>query len=503
VRRNRRLAWLWFGVVVVVVVGGVALSMMGPPLLTGASKAGSPAGARQAVATTVMLTTSPASPVAQGTPVVLTATVNPPTAVGSVQFMDGIATIGPSVMVTNGTASGTTSSLPGGSHSLTAVFTPANPASYAPAVSPVVVFVVTGATATTITLATSPASPVASGVPVTLTATVAPPTAVGMVQFKDGANNLGNPVTVMGGSATGTTSTLVSGSHPLTAVFAPTDPHAFSASTSPPVTMVVTGAAATSVALATSPESPVSYGTPVTLTATITPLTAAGTVQFKDGTTNLGNPVAVVNGMASGSTSKLAVGRRSLTATFTPANPAAFSPSTSPPVEFIVTGTGAAGGATATSTGLTTNPASPVSHGTTVTLIAAISPVAAVGTVQFKDGTVNLGNPAVVSNGVATTTTSTLAVGGHRLTAVFSPTNPAVFGSSTSPVLAFEVTSGGLADLQVCGRVLKDCPTPHADFRPPGHVGRIDAAAPTALIDQSPYGKHWTGSTWRKRPTGA
>jgi hypothetical protein len=495
------LAWLRFGVVVVGVVGGVALLMMGPPLklLMRTSPAHS-TGTRQAVATTVTLTTAPPSPVALGTPVVLTATVAPPAAVGSVQFKDGAATIGPSVIVTNGTALGTTSSFPAGSHQLTAVFTPANPAAYAPSVSPVVVFVVTGPTATTITLASSPASPVTSGVPVTVTATIAPLTAAGTVQFKDGANNLGNPVPVTNGVATGTTSTLVSGSHQLTAVFTPTDPRAFSASTSPPVTMVVTGATATSTVLTTSPGSPVGYGSPVTLTATITPSTAAGTVQFRDGTTNVGNPVAVVNGTASGSTSKLAVGRRSLTATFTPANPAAFTASTSPPVEFVVTGM--VGGATATSTALTTNPASPVAHGTTVTLIATLTPTTAVGTVQFKDGTVNLGNPAILSNGVATTTTSTLAAGGHQLTAVFLPTNPAVFGSSTSPLLAFEVTSRGLADLQVCGRVLKDCPTPQADFRPPDHPDHFEATTTSAPIDHLGYPERWTGSTWRKTPTG-
>ncbi|MGH8571777.1 MAG: Ig-like domain-containing protein, partial [Gammaproteobacteria bacterium] len=48
-----------------------------------------------------------------------------------------------------------------------------------------------------------------------------------------------------------------------------------------------TAATATSTALTTSPASPVAQGTEVTLTATITPATAAGTVQFKDGTTNL------------------------------------------------------------------------------------------------------------------------------------------------------------------------------------------------------------------------
>jgi hypothetical protein len=156
-------------------------------------------------------------------------------------------------------------------------------------------------------------------------------------------------------------------------------------------------------------------------------------------------------------------------------------------VEFVVIGTGVAGGATATSTALTTNPASPVSHGTPVTLIATITPAAAVGAVQFKDGTVNLGNPAVVSNGVATTTTSTLAVGGHQLTAVFLPTNPAVFASSTSPVLAVEVTSRGLADLQVCGRVLKDCPTPRTGFSPPGRRDRVDATTRSAPDDHLVY----------------
>jgi hypothetical protein len=99
-------------------------------------------------------------------------------------------------------------------------------------------------------------------------------------------------------------------------------------------------ATATSTALATSPASPVAQGTPVTLIATITPATAVGTVQFKDGTTNLGNPVAVSNGTASRSTSTLAVGSHSLTAVFTPSDPTAFNPSMSPAVPLTVTGSG-------------------------------------------------------------------------------------------------------------------------------------------------------------------
>lgn len=98
----------------------------------------------------------------------------------------------------------------------------------------------------------------------------------------------------------------------------------------------------TTTVLTTSPVSQVAQGTRVTLTATITPATAVGTVQFKDLTTNIGNPVTVSNvGTASGSTTMLASGLHSLAAVFTPADPAAFSPSTSSAIPLTVTGSGA------------------------------------------------------------------------------------------------------------------------------------------------------------------
>ncbi|MCA1704443.1 MAG: Ig-like domain-containing protein, partial [Actinobacteria bacterium] len=237
----------------------------------------------------------------------------------------------------------------------------------------------------------------------------------------------------------------------------------------------------------------------VTLTATITPATAIGTVQFKDGTANLGNPVAVGNGTASGTTSMLAVGSHQLTAVFTPSTPAAFSPSTSPPVTFVITGpTGASPGAVATSTALTTYPGSPVSRGTEVTLTATITPTTAPGSVQFKDGTTNLGNPVIVSNGAASVTTSTLAAGGHQLTAVFAPADPAVFGPSTSPVLAFEVTDPALADLAACARVGQNCPTPRAGAPRLSHVGHRDAGARYAPAARVRNTGRWVGSPGRR-----
>lgn len=66
---------------------------------------------------------------------------------------------------------------------------------------------------------------------------------------------------------------------------------------------------ASSTALTVSPPAAVAQGTPVTLKAMVTHATAPGSVQFKDGFTNVGAPVKVSNGTASQTTSTLAAGR--------------------------------------------------------------------------------------------------------------------------------------------------------------------------------------------------
>jgi TolB protein len=64
-------------------------------------------------------------------------------------------------------------------------------------------------------------------------------------------------------------------------------------------------------------------------TAHVAPPNAPGTVQFKDGTTNLGGPVPVTGGLAIGPIRILGTGTHSLTAVFTPTTPTTFKPSTS------------------------------------------------------------------------------------------------------------------------------------------------------------------------------
>ena len=88
--------------------------------------------------------------------------------------------------------------------------------------------------------------------------------------------------------------------------------------------------------------------------------------------------------------------------------------------------------AQATSVTMTVSPPSPQNFGTTVNLTATVTPSNAAGTVQFQDGGSNLGATVTVSGGVATMSTNTLAAGTHQLTAVFTPSNSALFGGSTS-----------------------------------------------------------------------
>jgi hypothetical protein len=200
------------------------------------------------------------------------------------------------------------------------------------------------ATATTTTLTTSPPSPQIAGTSVTLTATISPTAAAGTVQFEDGTTAIGSPVTVSGGTASISTSTLGVGSHSLHAVFSPTS-SAYAGSTGDAsYTITSAPAAGTTTALSVNPTSAPAY-TAVTLTANVTktsngnPLTAAdGSVQFFDnGTTSLGTAPLTSGGVATLNYSTFAVGNHSITAQFLPANSNTYATSTSLAVGFTAT----------------------------------------------------------------------------------------------------------------------------------------------------------------------
>jgi len=95
-------------------------------------------------------------------------------------------------------------------------------------------------------------------------------------------------------------------------------------------------AAATTTVLAATPIS-TATGDEVTLTATVSPASAAGTVAFFDGSTALGS-AAIADGGATLKTTALSAGTHQLTASFTPQDSSAYTASSSAPITVTVTG---------------------------------------------------------------------------------------------------------------------------------------------------------------------
>jgi hypothetical protein len=376
-------------------------------------------------ATSTALTSAP-DPSVFGETKTLTATVTavPPGSgvpTGTVSFFDGATLLG-TASIAGGVGTFTTSNLSVGSHALTAVY--GGDTNFTGSVSPVDTQTVTQA-ATTTTLTSAP-DPSVLGMPKVLTATVTavPPgsgTPTGNVDFFDGATLLGtNPLS--GGVATLVTSTLSVGSHNLTAVYS--GDANFSGSTSPVDTQTVSQSASTTVL--TSAPDPSMFGQAKTLTATVTAVppgsgTPTGIVNFFDGATQIGSGT-LSGGVATLTTTTLAGGSHSLTAVY--GGDLNFTSSTSPIDTQTVT--------QASTTVVLTSAPDPSTFGQVKTLTATVTcPGGATGTVSFFDGATLLGT-GTLSSGVATFPISTLAVGSHSLTAVYS--GDANCTGSTSPV---------------------------------------------------------------------
>jgi hypothetical protein len=238
---------------------------------------------------------------------------------GSITFFDGGVSLGSST-VSGGSAQLTVSSLALGSHSITAKysgdssFTTSTSATLAQSVN-------LGATSTTVSANANPSS---YGQSVTFTAIVAPAyggTPTGNVTFMDGGTSLGSSNLSAGVATLSTsTTTLVAGSHAITAKYSG-DSH-FTVSTSASYAQVV-NPAATNTTLASN-TNPSTSGQSVTLTAHVSSAisgTLSGSVSFYlDGETTALASVSLSGGSAQYSTNSLAAGTHSLIATFVSTN---------------------------------------------------------------------------------------------------------------------------------------------------------------------------------------
>jgi subtilase family serine protease len=216
-------------------------------------------------------------------------------------------------MLKAGSASLTTGALPGGTDSITAEYV--GDATLEPSTSNAVNQIVKQIKTTT-TLS-SALNPSVYGQPVILTALVAsvggaPPDGE-IITFMQGRISLGTG-TLLGGTASFTTSTIKAGAAVVTAVYG--GDSSLLGSTSGALRQVV-GEATTTTALASS-HNPSQPGQSLTFTATVTPEfsgTPTGKVAFYDGTTLL-KTVALSGGTANLTTSKLTAGSHNINANY-------------------------------------------------------------------------------------------------------------------------------------------------------------------------------------------
>jgi hypothetical protein len=361
-------------------------------------------------ATTTAVTSS-LNPAPAGQPVTFTASVTPAFNVGalsgSVTFYDGTTTLGVATL-SGGTATFPTAALTIGVHSITAAYS--GDSNYLPSTSPALLETINASTSPTTTTLASSLNPSSYNQTVSFTASVssASGTPTGTVTFTDGATQLGT-ATLAGGIATSSSSSLAVGSHTITASYGGN-----SNFTSSSATITQTVNQATSSIVLTSSGSPTVYGQNVTLTASIAPQNGGvctGSVTFSDGGTTLATVNAVGNS-ASFSTTSLAAGTHSITATYS--GDSNFSRSTSSPIAQVVN-------PAATTVALTSS-RNPSYLGQPVTFSATVTGQnggAVSGTVAFKQGGTTLATVTLL-NGQAAYTTTSLTAGTHAITAVYS-----------------------------------------------------------------------------------
>ena len=198
----------------------------------------------------------------------------------------------------------------------------------------------------------------------------------------------------------------------------------------------------------TSSVSPSAFGQSVTFTATVAASapgagTPAGTVTFKQGSNVLGTITLDANGQATFTTTALPVGSLHITAAYS--GSVNWSASTSPALTQTVTKDN-------TATALTSS-SDPSVNGHSVTFTATVTANAPgggipSGKVAFMDGTKKLGAVALDATGHASFATSKLAIGNHKITAVYKGSSDD--NTSTSPVVVQTVNS--LAQAQRAAR---------------------------------------------------
>ena len=274
-----------------------------------------------------------------------------------------------------------------------------------PAQSPALTFTVAPAPST-LTLAPLPATAV-FGSSFTLTASIAPADASGQVTFMDAGRPIGQ-ASFSNGTASVSVNKPAVGTHSFAASY-PGD-FATQPAVSAAGSFTVTRRPHSAYALQQRHHNHFRKHFTPTLTATLTPLNASGSVTFTDALTGASFFASLSNGVAGIALPGLTLGTHTFTAAY--AGDQNDAPATSPAVSILVT-------PAVSSIVLAPLPAS-LTVVDTVLLNAAITPANASGTVLFRDAAAGVLGQATVRQGSAALTLSSLPAAAYSITAVYS-----------------------------------------------------------------------------------
>jgi hypothetical protein len=359
--------------------------------------------------TTTSLSSS-ANQVTLGQSLTFTATVSggTPRPTGTIEFLDGTTVLGSSTVNASGTATLAVSTLSFGAQSITATYE--GDADHAVSTSSAVSEkVVQAATASL----SSSVNPSIFGANVVFTVRIAGVGALiptGTVSFSDGAATLGTATLDATGSASLQTAALAVGAHSISVSYNG-DTNYSAASTG----LVQTVQSATTQTALTASANPAIYGTPLTLTATVTGnggVVGTGSVSFTDGGTSIGSAALSANGVASLSLSTLVPGTHTIVASYVGGSNANASSST--PVMVAVKRL------TQVALASSANPTMTLSSIVLTATVTNSGVGVATGTVTFMDGSTVLGTATLNASGVASLTVPPLSAGSYTLQASYA-----------------------------------------------------------------------------------
>ncbi|MCR8643863.1 Ig-like domain repeat protein [Paenibacillus sp. N1-5-1-14] len=336
---------------------------------------------------------------------------------GTVTFRNGSATLGTSASTvgTGGIATLRISTLPIGSHNITATYSDGSANIIVPSNTIVQNVSSTNTSSTTLSSSNTNSS---VGQNVTFTAYVSGSgggTPTGSVTFKDGSTTLGTSNLSSSGYATLSTSNLSSGTHYITATY--NGNSYYRTSTSSSLTQYVGGTNSNSWVSLSSSKSSASYGEWVTFTAKVSGYgngTPSGRVTFMEGSTTLGYENLNSYGESTFNTSSLSYGTHYIKAVYQ--GNGYYSSSTSSEITQTI-GTNRETSVSLTSSSQNANPGQWVTFTATVSGYGNGTPT---GSVTLKDGNTHLSTTNLDSSGRATYTTSSLSNGSHSITAVYN-----------------------------------------------------------------------------------